>query len=89
MNPSTSPGRPRAADYKFTQYHGQAATGTLHENLAAMWEAIRAETDGRVEATGERADGLFLTPPTYFISPQELSEFQRRIIDAFGPTAGV
>jgi probable F420-dependent oxidoreductase len=41
----------------------------------------------RVEETAERADGLFLTPPTYFISPEELSEFQNRIIDAFGPTA--
>jgi len=41
----------------------------------------------RVEATAERADGLFLTPPTYFISPEELSEYQNRIIDAFGPTA--
>jgi probable F420-dependent oxidoreductase len=39
----------------------------------------------RVEATAERADGLFLTPPTYFISPAELSEHQNRIIDAFGP----
>jgi alkanesulfonate monooxygenase SsuD/methylene tetrahydromethanopterin reductase-like flavin-dependent oxidoreductase (luciferase family) len=39
----------------------------------------------RVEATAERADGLFLTPPTYFISPEELSEFQNRIIEAFGP----
>jgi len=39
----------------------------------------------RVEATAERADGLFLTPPTYFISPAELSEYQNRIIDAFGP----
>jgi probable F420-dependent oxidoreductase len=41
----------------------------------------------RVEATAARADGLFLTPPTYFISPEELSEFQNRIIDAFGPAA--
>jgi probable F420-dependent oxidoreductase len=41
----------------------------------------------RVEATAERADGLFLTPPTYFISPAELSEFQNRIIDAFGPAS--
>jgi probable F420-dependent oxidoreductase len=40
----------------------------------------------RVEATAARADGLFLTPPTYFISPEELSEFQKRLIDAFGPT---
>jgi probable F420-dependent oxidoreductase len=42
----------------------------------------------RVQATAERADGLFLTPPTYFISPEELSEFQNRIIDAFGPASG-
>src|ERR1700742_526236 len=42
----------------------------------------------RVEATAERADGLFLTPPTYFISPAELSEFQNRIIDAFGTEPG-
>jgi probable F420-dependent oxidoreductase len=41
----------------------------------------------RVEATAERADGLFLTPPTYFISAEELSEFQNRIIDAFGPAS--
>jgi probable F420-dependent oxidoreductase len=42
----------------------------------------------RVEATAERADGLFLTPPTYFIGAEELSEYQRRIIDAFGPEPG-
>ena len=42
----------------------------------------------RVEATADRADGLFLTPPTYFISEDELSEYQSRIIDAFGPAAG-
>lgn len=40
----------RAADYKFAQYHNQAATGTLHKNLTAMWEAVRVETNGRVEA---------------------------------------
>ena len=41
----------------------------------------------RVEATAERADGVFLTPPTYFISPQELSEYQNRLIEAFGPAS--
>jgi tripartite ATP-independent transporter DctP family solute receptor len=40
----------RAADYKFAQYHNQAASGTLHKNLVAMWQAIAAETNGRVEA---------------------------------------
>jgi probable F420-dependent oxidoreductase len=40
----------------------------------------------RVIETAERADALFLTPPTYFIAAEELSEYQNRIIDAFGPT---
>src|ERR1051325_10414598 len=37
----------RAADYKFAQYHNQSARGTLHKNLTAMWEAIRAQSSGR------------------------------------------
>src|ERR1700682_5109017 len=40
-----------AADYKFVQYHNQTAGGTLHRNLIAMWDAVRSETNGRVEAT--------------------------------------
>jgi tripartite ATP-independent transporter DctP family solute receptor len=39
----------QAADYKFAQYHNQAASGTLHKNLLAMWAVIKAETNGRVE----------------------------------------
>ena len=39
----------RAADYTFEQYHNQPASGTLHKNLAAMWDAIANETNGRVE----------------------------------------
>lgn len=41
----------RAADYRFAQYHNQAASGTLHKNLNAVWQAIAAETNGRVETT--------------------------------------
>jgi tripartite ATP-independent transporter DctP family solute receptor len=41
----------RAAEYQFAQYHNQAASGTLHKNLSAMWQTIAAETNGRVEAT--------------------------------------
>jgi tripartite ATP-independent transporter DctP family solute receptor len=41
----------RAADYTFAQYHNQAAEGTLHRNLIAMWQAVRSETNGRVETT--------------------------------------
>jgi probable F420-dependent oxidoreductase len=51
--------------------------------VAGPLDKVRA----RVEATAERADGLFLTPPTYFISEAELSEYQSRIIEAFGPAA--
>jgi tripartite ATP-independent transporter DctP family solute receptor len=41
----------RAAEYGFAQYHNQAASGTLHKNLSAMWQAVSAETNGRVETT--------------------------------------
>jgi TRAP-type transport system periplasmic protein len=41
----------RAAEYKFAQYHNQAASGTLHRNLEAMWRMIAEETGGRVETT--------------------------------------
>jgi TRAP-type transport system periplasmic protein len=41
----------RAADFTFAQYHNQPAGGTLHKNLTAMWDAVRAETHGRVETT--------------------------------------
>jgi tripartite ATP-independent transporter DctP family solute receptor len=41
----------RAAGYTFIQYHNQSETSTLHKNLAAMWNAIRQESDGRVETT--------------------------------------
>src|SRR5450631_4882698 len=40
-----------AVEYKFSQYHNQATGVPLHRNLVAMWDAIRAETNGRVEAT--------------------------------------
>src|ERR1700688_2184780 len=40
-----------AAAYRFSQYHNQAASGPLHKNLTTMWEAVRTETNGRVETT--------------------------------------
>jgi tripartite ATP-independent transporter DctP family solute receptor len=40
-----------AVEYKFSQYHNQATGVPLHRNLVAMWDAIRAETNGRVAAT--------------------------------------
>src|SRR5690242_12518859 len=41
----------RSAEFKFVQYHNQAEISTLHKNLVAMWDAIRRESNGRVEAT--------------------------------------
>ncbi len=40
----------------------------------------------RVEQVAERADGLFLSPPTYFIPPEEVGEYQRRIVEGFAPS---
>jgi probable F420-dependent oxidoreductase len=40
----------------------------------------------RVEEVAERGDGVFLTPPTYFISPEDLAAYQRRIVEAFAPS---
>ena len=39
----------------------------------------------RVEAVAERGDGIWLGPPTYFLEPEQIGEYQRRIIDAFAP----
>jgi tripartite ATP-independent transporter DctP family solute receptor len=39
----------RAAEFTFTQYHNQTNDSPLHRHLAAMWEAIRIETSGRVD----------------------------------------
>jgi hypothetical protein len=30
---------------------------------------------------------VFLTPPSYFIPPEELAEYQRRIVESFAPRA--
>ena len=48
---------------------------------AGPLDSVRA----RVMDAGERGDGVFLTPPTYFIAPDELAAYQRRIVDAFAP----
>jgi probable F420-dependent oxidoreductase len=39
----------------------------------------------RVTEAAERGDGVWLTPPTYFIPPAQIGEYQANIIDAFGP----
>ena len=56
----------------------------------AMVEAYTAagpldKVRSRVEEMAERGDGLWLTPPTYFIPPEQLLDYQGRIVEAFGP----
>jgi len=47
----------QTSDYSFIQYHGQSGSSTLHGNLAGMWAAIAAETDGRVSALVHAENG--------------------------------
>jgi hypothetical protein len=39
----------------------------------------------RVAEVAERGDGVFLTPPSYFILPAEIAEYQRLIVESFAP----
>jgi probable F420-dependent oxidoreductase len=69
-------------------------------DLAAVPEAIPDEmveaytaagpldkVRARVAEMGERGDGIWLTPPTYFIPPEQLGEYQQKIVEAFGPSS--
>jgi probable F420-dependent oxidoreductase len=40
----------------------------------------------RVTEAAERGDGVFLTPATYFIPPEQIGEYQQRILEVFGPS---
>ena len=46
--PASAWAQSRAAAYAFTQYHNQTAESPLHRRLVEMWDAVRAETGGRV-----------------------------------------
>ena len=74
------------------------ATRFRRGDLAAVPEAIPDEmveaytaagpldkVRERVAAVAERGDGVWLTPATYFIPPEQIGEYQQRIIDAFAP----
>ena len=62
-----------------------AISDEMVEAYCAAWPLDKVRQ--RVQETADRADGVFLTPPTYFISPEELSEYQNRLIEAFGPSS--
>lgn len=40
--------RARAADFSMRQYHNQPVDSPLHKRLTQMWDAVKAETQGRV-----------------------------------------
>ena len=44
-------------------------------------DAVRA----RVLEVAERGDGVFLSPPSYFIDAEEIGRYQERLIEAFAP----
>jgi probable F420-dependent oxidoreductase len=39
----------------------------------------------RVAAVAERGDGIWFTPPTYFLALEQIAEYQSRIVEAFAP----
>src|SRR5260370_2456732 len=41
----------RAQSFKAQQYHPQPVTSHLHIHLTRLWDAVRAETDGRLDVT--------------------------------------
>ena len=84
----------------FGEAAGEVGAAFRRGDLAAMPAAIPDEmvdaytatgpldkVRARVEAVAARGDGVFLTPPTYFIAPEEVGAYQRRIVEAFGPGA--
>ena len=40
---------PLAADFRMRQYHNQPTDSPLHKRLTQMWDAVKAETHGRVQ----------------------------------------
>ena len=39
----------------------------------------------RVDAVAERGDGIWCMPPTYFLLPEQIADYQRRIVEEFAP----
>jgi TRAP-type C4-dicarboxylate transport system substrate-binding protein len=40
--------RAAEAEYQFTQYHNQTPASALHARLTQLWDAVHAQTNGRV-----------------------------------------
>ena len=42
----------------------------------------------RVDAVAERGNGIWCMPPTYFLPPEQIASYQRRIVQEFAPNGG-
>ena len=40
----------RAAEHTLIQYHNQTVSSSLHRRIVELWEAVRMESRGRIEA---------------------------------------
>ena len=87
-----------SSDLGFADAAAAAADAFRKGDLAAVPEQIPDEmveaytaagpldkVRARVAEVAERGDGIFLTPATYFIPPEQIAEYQQNIIEAFGP----
>ena len=44
--------RAHAVDFPMRQYHNQPTDSPLHKRLVQKWDAVKAETHGRVQVCG-------------------------------------
>ncbi len=68
---------------------GDAASGHVPDEMVDTYCAAGSldKVRARVEAVAGRADGVFLTPATYFIEPERIAAYQARIVETFSPAA--
>ena len=55
------------------------------------WVEVDGPVDkvrAKVAEIAERGDAIALMPPTYFLEPERIAEYQRRILAAFGAAPG-
>ena len=60
-----------------------AVTDEMVDTYCAVGPADRVRD--KVSEVAALGDSISLGPPTYFIPPEEIAEYQRRILEAFGP----
>jgi hypothetical protein len=92
--------RPLWESHGFAAAAAAAGDAFRKGDLAAVPEAITDEmvdaytatgpvdkVRARVEEAAKRGDGVWLTPPTYFIPPEQIGEYQAKLIETFGPSS--